>query len=442
MPRLIFASGAVCLGLYLIALIGFPKPNGRVLTGDATHHFVQLRSLVYDHDLRFQNEYIEIYGLQDGYVPGTEWVFYDFTPTGHVRNYMPLGPALLWAPLYLIGSGVLALGALMGLTPWPTGFERSLQLSPGVTGIIAVTIAAWLAWRTAKAIYGGMNASLAVAGVWFGSHVLYYALVSPAYSHTASMLATTLVVAHWWHLRQHPSLRGFATAGALVGLASLMRWQDALFVLLPVLEAVRLPGSVRQRGAAVAAIGVAWLVVFSPQMAVWQVLYGRAFTVPQGAAFMKWTSPSLLEVLFSSMRGLFSWTPILLLAVIGLVTFMRTHRRTWLPVTMVLVVSWYVNAAVADWWAGEAFGARRFLSLFPLLVIGLAAWLSSGHTRPSPARVWIVGAGIVLNGLLLLQYQVYMKGWSHLAPYPEGWDGLWLSRFVVPFRILRHWFLE
>jgi hypothetical protein len=31
----------------------------------------------------------------------------------------------------------------------------------------------------------------------------------------------------------------------------------------------------------------------------------------------------------------------------------------------------YVNSAARDWWGGDAFGARRFLSLFPIFAGGL-----------------------------------------------------------------------
>ena len=97
----IVALGAGMLAAYLVALSAFPTRGDRAIFGDATHHFVQLRSVVFDRDLHFRNEYTRIYGLQGG-EPGTEWVDRDFTETGHVRNYMPVGPALLWAPLYLL----------------------------------------------------------------------------------------------------------------------------------------------------------------------------------------------------------------------------------------------------------------------------------------------------------------------------------------------------
>jgi hypothetical protein len=41
-----------------------------------------------------------------------------------------------------------------------------------------------------------------------------------------------------------------------------------------------------------------------------------------------------------------------------------------------------------------------------------------------------------LNWLLLLQYQIYMKGLPELAAYPQGWFAMWLERFIVPWRLV------
>jgi hypothetical protein len=43
------------------------------------------------------------------------------------------------------------------------------------------------------------------------------------------------------------------------------------------------------------------------------------------------------------------------------------------------------------------------------------------------------------NLLLLLQYQVFMKGRPDLAPYPHGWVDMWLTRFLVPVRVFAEW---
>ena len=430
---------ALALVYLLGALVLFPKPDRRIVFGDASHHFVQLRSLVFDRDLHFQNDYVRLYGLRGG-EPNTEWIFSDLTPTGHVRNYMPVGPALLWAPLYLLVAGVMVALAALGAIPAPDGFEPVFQLVPGLSGIGAATVAAVASFRMTRRYTAVPIAAAGVLATWLGSHALYYTLVSPSYSHVASMFAAGLFFAHWTATREQPSTLRFVQWGALVGLAALMRWQDGVLLAVPLVEAARRPGLAGGKVPAALGSVTAALLVFLPQMAVWTVLYGEPLTVPQGAGFMQWTSPHLLAVLVSDNHGLFSWAPLLVPATIGLVVFARKQPELALPIGIVVLVTWYVNAAVADWWAGEAFGARRFLSLFPLFALGLATWLSPRRTgRPPRSRIAVLAALIVANGLLLLQYQLFMKGHHALAPYPHGWPDMWLTRFAVPFRLLQQW---
>jgi len=135
----ILALGGLMLAAHVASILIFPKPGGRIVFGDATHHFVQLRSIVFDRDLDFRNEYIRLYGLRGG-EPDTEWVTTELTVTGHVRNYMPVGPALLDVPLTLLVAGAQSLLARAGLAQWPDGYERWFQAvhgnGPGPRGLL------------------------------------------------------------------------------------------------------------------------------------------------------------------------------------------------------------------------------------------------------------------------------------------------------------------
>ena len=83
---------------YAASLILIPKPDGRIIMGDAVHHYVPVRSLVFDRDLHLRNEYLRVYKFR-GDEPEATWLS-ETTPTGHVRSYMPVGPGLVWAPAF------------------------------------------------------------------------------------------------------------------------------------------------------------------------------------------------------------------------------------------------------------------------------------------------------------------------------------------------------
>ena len=434
----IAAVAVIFLTTYAGSLIWFPKPNGRILIGDALHHYVQLRSSVFDRDLRFQNEYVRLYGLKGG-EPDTEWI-YDVTPTGYVRNKMPVGPALLWSPLFLLVTLGVWLAGLMGSTYPLDGYGRLFQASAGLTGIIAAGAGSWIAYRAARSLFGTRPAIWATLTIWLASSAVYYSVISPTYSHAPSMLAVGAFWLAWLRVLDRPTLRGYAVLGALCGVAALMRWQDALLLLVPALDVLwhlRASGP-RQAAARLAVCGAAAALAFSPQMVVWSRLYGAPLAIPQGDAFMRWHDPALISMLFSDRHGLLSWTPVIALSIAGFLPLVWRFPLVGTAAILYFLASWYVNAAAADWWAGEAFGARRFVSCFPVFVLGLAALLDrlKATTRTSAAMMVVFCS---LTFLLLLQYQTFMHGRPDLAPYPEGLHGLWLARFRVPFDLLGSW---
>jgi hypothetical protein len=323
------------------------------------------------------------------------------------------------------------------------GYGRLFQASTGFSGIVAAGAGAWFAYLAAASLVSRRAAIWATLSVWLASSALYYSVISPTYSHAASMFAVSGFWLAFVRTRDRRDLGRYGLLGALAGVCALMRWQDAILLGVPLWDAlvarrtVGFGGTVARWIAAAAAAAVA----FAPQSIVWQRLYGHPLTIPQGSSFMKWGSPALLQVLLSDNHGLFSWTPILLLAVAGLVLLLRDDARVGIPAAAFLAGSWYVNASVADWWGGEAFGGRRFVACFPVFVLG-AAWLFE-RWRDRPRRLAAVAlVFIALNGLLLIQYQTFMHGLRTVAPYPNGWYGLYAARFVVPLELARRWLVR
>jgi hypothetical protein len=104
---------------------------------------------------------------------------------------------------------------------------------------------------------------------------------------------------------------------------------------------------------------------------------------------MTWTSPHGLQVLFDTQHGLFFWTPLAILAAGGMLLLCLQRgsagngrssvRSIGVLCLIMFALQAYIAGAVESWTVAGAFGQRRFVSLTPLLVLGLAALLT--HTR-------------------------------------------------------------
>jgi hypothetical protein len=178
-----------------------------------------------------------------------------------------------------------------------------------------------------------------------------------------------------------------------------------------------------------------------PQLLAWRAIYGQFLVMPQGGRFMRWTRPALVSVLFSLRHGLFSWTPAALLAVAGLYRLaVRRDRFLGWSILAVVLLAVYVNASVSDWWAGEAFGARRFISDTVFFALGLATVFASDFWRNRPVLLrWAAVALVVYNLLFLLQYQLFMRGFHEVAPYPTTIRQVLFDRMTLPWHLFRAW---
>ena len=436
-PYVVIVTIGIMFSLsYVMAMTLFPRAHGRVIDGDGNQYYAYVRSMVFDADFNFVNDYQLLYGSEDGGVWTTTR-----TSTGHAINLMSIGPALLWLPAFLMAYAATWAINLFGAQVPLDGIALPFQLSVGLAGIVYATTGICLCFRVAKHLFTTESAFWAVLVTWLASPAIYYSLSAPAYSHATSLFAVALFVHSWHRTRGQGELTRYLLLGVLAGLVALVRWQDAIIVLLPLTESAYGLLTKKTTFAATAQrLGIMAAVMaltFTPQIQAWHAIYGELLLTPQGSDFMRWTNPQVLSVLFSWNHGLFSWTPGLLVAVCGLYWLGKHDAVLAWSSSLVLFTAIYVNASVEDWWAGEAFGARRFISYSILFTIALTALMSSHNW--SRLKHWVRCTAlclIVSNILFVAQYQLSMRGYDNLASYPTTAKQVLLERFLIPWRFI------
>jgi len=119
------------------------------------------------------------------------------------------------------------------------------------------------------------------------------------------------------------------------------------------------------------------------QLVVWLRLYGLAFAgVISGQSYVGHTEPFPVDLMFSARHGLFTWTPLYLVAVLGWVVWARRDAWTAALFATTFGLAVMVNGAMQDWWGSESFGQRRMLGLTPLFALGLGEALACLRRRP------------------------------------------------------------
>ncbi len=412
--------------LVLLFVLSLPLVSPRLRGADEIEYFAWLRSAAFDRDLDFGNEYQHFYERDPQGLAGFKQTFLDRREplTGRHINFGPLGSAVLWSPFYLLAHvGVLlarALGAGVAADGFALPYVAAACLGSAVWGFLGLLLT-HDALRRFFAV-PEPAAAWTVAALWLATPVLYYLTVAPGFSHGCSVFAVALTL--WLFLRwREGGAAGWALIGAAGGLAALVREQDGLFLAAPGLWLLFDLGRRRDLRAALSrglALGLSAFAVFLPQMLAYHAVNGTFGPSPLVKRKMSWSSPHLVEVLFDPAHGLFPWSPLLLVATLGLLWACYRKRDALLGcLAAALLVQAWINGAVESWTQAGAFGSRRFVGATFVFAVGLAfpaAALLARRGRAALAAV--LGLFVWWNVSLMAQFGLKLMDRQGLA-WPE-----------------------
>jgi hypothetical protein len=450
------------LVLGLLFAISLPAVTPRINASDEIQYFAYLRSLWFDRDVSFENEYRHFYDRGIAATPGFAETFLEpMTPTGLRENFGTIGAALLWAPFYGVADLTVRVRRAAGSAVPADGYSRpylaAVAIGSAFYGFAALVLAVAAARRVTGA---GLLAGLAV---WMGTPLLFYMYASPGFAHAPSAFAVALFVTIWLHVRRAWTVRGFVALGAAAALMAMVREQDILYALGPAVDyGLRVGDRLRQRAFRAAPAGgwlaaplagaAAFAVAYLPQLFAYTALNGRPGPSTLVTRKMTWTSPHAGGVLASPEHGFFVWTPLAMLAVVGLVVlWMGTRGRARAagagtgagglgvrdsehrsPLTdhrvagcllLMLALQVYVSGSVESWTVAGAFGQRRFVSATILLVIGLAAlWQALPRGAPRAALATSVVAAVWWNLGLMALFGAGLMDRQRLELGRNAWD--------------------
>lgn len=414
----------VALGFFLLALAGTLRhPEFNFIHADGRAYYVYLPSVILDGDLDFRNQ-MELWRIGFNPLdPGHR------TPTGLIFNKYPIGLALSLLPAFLLGHVVaVALHALTGsVFAAPDGFSAPYQCLclAAILGYEVGTAAIADRWLVERFRVPGWCAAAAVASFWVGTNYSYYSFREPFMVHVVSAfwvtraadLAVRLreqlvrVVSPWLVLR----LAGAVSMALVCRPSNLLLAPFLVGVVSEALHEGRLPALLRTLPAALPG-----LLPLGLQILAWRAMSGSAFFDPYpDEGFTNWAQPHLLDTLFHARHGLFYWSPVLLLAALGLALYVRRRGlsepllRGYLGAFLLL---WYLNSAWYAWWFGESFGARAFLELAGLFILGLGLAFDAARTSVAglTAATAFTLLGTAWNWLLVA---LWALGWIR-----RGWD--------------------
>lgn len=392
--------------LYFFSVIFLVQPW--VHGNDGAGYYAPLRSLVIDGNLNLSNEYDFFEKSQ----PVPISAITENNETGMWYSQYPIGTALAWVPFFLIAHGI---SLLFGLPT--TGYTNIYYWFVNIGSSLLAFGAVFASFFFLKKRFNEQIAFWSVLTGFLATNLVYYTFIEATMSHAVQFFVVTLFLLLWFTLREKQYLKWFIL-GLFASWIFMVRLQDGILWLLPAVTSLLwYIQYIRKNewksvlpllyGNLLFVVGI--LIALIPQLLVNSAYHHSVLTFVKSytgsfVASQWWFG---LNVLFSSDSGLFFWTPIAFLGILGLFLkskYIRSSQRWQLLLVFVLQV--IITGFWNGWNSAQSFGQRFFVGYVFLFMLGLSILQERIPWKKLLQSIFIVY--IVFNGILLIQYGLRM----------------------------------
>jgi hypothetical protein len=357
----------VLIYLILFSVLRSPEREwDRIINSDGKGYYAYLPAIFIYHDLQFK--FTETYEYQ--YYPANKSVFKEYRQKSGdqvVNKYFP-GLAIIWLPFFLFGH----------LMAWLEIFPRDGYSLPYQYAILLSAF--WFLFLGAKWLMklllangaSEKQASLVTLLIAFGTNLIFYVIIEPTMTHVYSFALVTGFLYASTRFYREPERKWFMRGLLALLLLMLIRPTNGMLILVLPFVAGSFSGlkagfrnlvnnrSMWLRGAIMA------LLLMSVPMVLWYIQTGHPFVYTYGEEKLNLFSPNFLQILFSTNRGWFVYTPIAVVALGGFVVLFQTDRFRFYSLLIFLAVFIYVVSCWWVWYYASKFGQRVFIDIYAM----------------------------------------------------------------------------
>ncbi|MEM8535491.1 MAG: hypothetical protein AAGF95_31965 [Chloroflexota bacterium] len=452
--------------LIVLFVCFIPLANPRVYATDEVQYYVHLRSLWFDGDLDFANDYREFHernpfsGIDNSLLQPDRVR----DETGLFGNIAPVGSAILWAPFFVLADVLVRISNAFGANISADGYSWPYIYAVCYASALYGLLGLLLCYRLTRRYASSFATTVATMGVWLATPLVFYMFIQMPFAHANGFFLVSLFITIWHETRGQRRWQAWVGLGSIGGLMVMTREQLGLFLLLPAIEALVLYWNILLtqadrwlRTARLFATHVLFLAVFvlslAPQFAVYQVLNGSPLPAGEVSGKLNWCSPHMIDTLVDYdprpsvwcnvgqearqqpfAHGAFLWSPILGVALLGLIWLWSYDRLLASLLFVAFMAQVYVNGAFGSTWHLTAsFGFRRLIECTPIFIVGLALLID--RIPKAVDRRWSL-----LPILVLIVWNFgLLVNWAVFHPQlREGlvWPDLWFWQLEAPQRLL------
>jgi hypothetical protein len=330
---------------------------------DADNYYSYLPATFIHHDLSFS--YTSRYWLTTA-------------PNGNGIAKGTYGMALMYSPFFFIGHKI-AINQNSPQDGYSEPYGTCVHYGSMFYALMGLVLLSFILRR----FYSDGITALTIITLFFATNLFYYTMRDGEMSHcyTFFLISLFMLLTCKWH--ENKKSIYFLWIGLTVGLLSVIRPTEILIFIVFIGYGVKSLSDFTVKLKQVIfsfknipLFLVGFFTMWLPQMIYWKIRAGSFLFFSYGSEErFFWLDPQIMNLLFSYRKGWFVYTPIMLLAVIGLLFILKRKSNDFkMPILVYMVINTYMLSSWWCWWYGGSFGMRALVQTYALLVIPLAGF--------------------------------------------------------------------
>lgn len=381
----------------------------KFINADGKGYYAYLPAYFIYQDLQFNffDNYEKKY-----YAPGQYTDFRIKFSEGYVDRYY-IGTSVLMLPFFLIAH---ALTVITGGEA--DGYSIIYQYMILVSACFYLFWALFFIYKTLTTKYDSTAALLSCFAVGLATPVLFFSTLNPDYSHIYSFFLVSLLIYLFNALFELFSRRRLYLISFLFGLLVIVRPSNGIFILsLPFIAGnwQNLNNFFNSLWKNVQAVIISVLIFFGVvfyQLLIYYFQTGHFLVYSYAEAGFSFLDPHFWDVLFNYTSGLFVYSPILLIALLGFVYYFRKSFFLGGSLLLFLVLVTYVISSWECWWYGDTVWMRPFVDFMAFFAFLMAGAVSLVKSKFRMYLIPLIALFIIHNFIQINQFKNYIFHWG------------------------------
>jgi hypothetical protein len=366
------------------SLIFYPKwkfAGGESTLGwDVSGYYWYLPSIFIYKDLKHQK-----FGdsIINNYWPTPEFnQSYEYRNGNRVNTYSS-GMAVMYLPFFTIGH--IAAKPLH----YPTdGFSMPYQFAIHIGSLLFALLGLWYFRKLLLLFYDDITIAIVLIILVWGTNYLNYSAINTALTHNWLFTLYVFLILNTNNFYKKPCNKYAIRIGLLTGLVTLIRPSEIIAVLIPVLwgmENISIHSIKRrmqffnQHREKIATTITCMILVCVIQVIYWLYATGKPFVYSYRNQGFSWLHPHFKNYMFSYQSGWLVYTPMLFLAFVGILPFLKYGKNK-----VAILCFFIVNLYIVCSWDLWMLGGRGMIQSYPILFFPLATLIDVAFKK----RIW------------------------------------------------------